>query len=156
MKETLRLHSIVAFNSRMAVRDTTLPTGGGQDGKLPVFVPAGTEVNFSTYVMHRRRDLWGEDADEFVPERWESVRPGWSYVPFNGGPRLCIGQQFALTEAGFVIVRLLQRYDTIEGLDVDAKRDYCHFTIVAAPGTPKKGDEPVKCRLRVADREYRS
>lgn len=150
MKETLRLHSIVAFNSRMAVRDTTLPTGGGHDGTLPVFVPAGTEVNFSTHVMHRRRDLWGEDADEFVPERWESARPGWGYVPFNGGPRLCIGQQFALTEAGFVIVRLLQRYEIIEGLDVDPTRDHCHFTIVAAPGTPNKSDEPVKCRLRVA------
>ncbi|POS68716.1 cytochrome P450 [Diaporthe helianthi] len=136
MKETLRLHTIVPFNSRMAAGDTILPTGGGQDGTLPVFVPAGTEVNFSTHVMHRRSDLWGEDADEFVPERWES--------------------QFALTEAGFVIVRLLQRYNTIEGLDVDAERDYCHFTLVAAPGTPKKGDEPVKCRLKVADREYRS
>lgn len=79
MSETLRLHSIVAFNSRMAVRDTTIPTGGGPDGTLPVFVPAGTEVNFSTHVMHRRKDLWGEDADVFRPERWETSRPGWSY-----------------------------------------------------------------------------
>lgn len=151
MNETLRLHSIVAFNSRMAVGNTTLPTGGGPDGTMPVFVPAGTEVNFSTHVMHRRKDLWGEDADDFVPERWESMRPGWSYAPFNGGPRICIGQQFALTEAGYIIVRLLQRYDAVEGLDIDPARDYHYFTIVAAPGTPNKGDEPVKCRLRVAN-----
>lgn len=150
MNETLRLHSIVAFNSRMAVRDTTLPTGGGPDGTMAVFVPAGTEVNFSTHVMHRRKDLWGEDADQFVPERWESIRPGWSYAPFNGGPRICIGQQFALTEAGYVIVRMLQRYEAIEGVDIDPSRDYCHFTIVAAPGTPNNGDEAVKCRLKVA------
>lgn len=150
MSETLRLHSIVAFNSRMAVRDTTLPTGGGPDGSRPVFVPAGTEVNFSTHVMHKRTDLWGDDAEAFVPERWEAVRPGWSYAPFNGGPRICIGQQFALTEAGYVIVRMLQRYEAMEGVDVDPARDYCHFTIVAAPGTPNKGDEPVKCRLKVA------
>lgn len=151
MSETLRLHSIVAFNSRMAVRDTTLPTGGGPDGTRPVFVPAGTEVNFSTHVMHRRKDLWGDDADQFVPERWESgLRPGWSYAPFNGGPRICIGQQFALTEAGYVIVRMLQRYEAVEGLDVDPSRDYCHFTIVAAPGTPNEGDEAVQCRLKVA------
>lgn len=150
MSEALRLHSIVAFNSRMAVRDTTLPTGGGPGGDMPVFVPAGSEVNFSTFVMHRRRDLWGEDAEEFVPERWESARPGWSYAAFNGGPRICIGQQFALTEAGYCIVRILQRYDAIEGLDVDPARDYYHFTIVSAPGTPNKGDEAVKCRLRVA------
>lgn len=150
MNETLRLHSIVAFNSRMALRDTTLPVGGGPDGTMPVFVPAGTEVNFSTHVMHRRKDLWGEDADRFVPERWESIRPGWSYAPFNGGPRICIGQQFALTEAGYVIVRMLQRYETIEGVDVDPARDYVHFTIVAAPGTPNKGQEAVRCRLKVA------
>ncbi|KAI3394540.1 hypothetical protein diail_2589 [Diaporthe ilicicola] len=150
MSETLRLHSIVAFNSRMAVRDTTLPTGGGADGSLPVFVPAGTEVNFSSHVMHRRKDLWGQDADDFVPERWETNRPGWAYAPFNGGPRICIGQQFALTEAGYVIVRLLQRYDAIDGLDVDPRRDYHHFTIVCAPGTPNQKSEAVRCRLRVA------
>ncbi|KAL1863003.1 alanine transaminase alt2 [Diaporthe australafricana] len=150
MNETLRLHSIVAFNSRMAVRDTTLPTGGGEDGSLPVFVPAGTEVNFSSHVMHRRKDIWGQDADDFVPERWETNRSGWAYAPFNGGPRICIGQQFALTEAGYVTVRLLQRYDAIEGLDIDPERDYHHFTIVCAPGTPNKAFEAVRCRLRVA------
>ncbi|KAG4431571.1 alanine transaminase alt2 [Cadophora sp. M221] len=149
LNETLRLHSIVAFNSRMAVRDTTLPTGGGPDGTQPVFVPAGTEVNFSSHVMHRRKDLWGDDADMFVPERWETVRPRWSYVPFNGGPRLCIGQQFALTEAGYVVVRLLQRFDDMEGLDVDRTRDYTHFTVVASPGTPNHAHGSVRCRFRV-------
>lgn len=150
LNETLRLHSIVAFNSRMAVRDTTLPTGGGPDGGSPVFVPAGSEVNFSTHVMHRRKDLWGDDADQFVPERWETTKPGWSYAPFNGGPRICIGQQFALTEAGYTVVRLLQRYDAIEGFDIDPQRDYHHFTVVCAPGTPNKGTDAVRCRLRIA------
>lgn len=78
MNETLRLHSIVPFNSRCAVRDTTLPTGGGPDGTAPVFIPKGTEVNFSTHVLQRRQDLWGPDADEFIPERWEKRRPGWT------------------------------------------------------------------------------
>lgn len=150
LNETLRLHTTIAFNSRMAVRDTTLPTGGGEDGTKPVFVPAGTEVNFSAHVMHRRKDIWGPDADAFVPERWEANRPGWAFVPFNGGPRICIGQQFALTEAGYVIVRLLQRYEAIEGLDVDPTRDYHHYTVTCSPGTPNEGDEAVKCRLKVA------
>jgi len=65
--------------------------------------------------MHRRKDLWGEDADVWRPERWLGRRPGWEYLPFNGGPRICIGQQFALTEAGYVTVRLLQKYDQIDG-----------------------------------------
>ncbi|USP79993.1 cytochrome P450 71A23 [Curvularia clavata] len=152
LKETLRLHSVVPFNSRCAVRDTTLPTGGGPDGNMPIFVPKGTEVNFSTHVLHRRKDLWGEDADEFVPERWEKRRVGttWQYIPFNGGPRICIGQQFALTEAGYVLVRISQRYDAIEGLDIDSRRDWHNFTIVCSPGSPVDRHAAVKCRLRVA------
>jgi len=152
LNETLRLHSVVAFNSRMAVHDTTIPTGGGPDGKQPVFIPAGTEVNFSSHVMHRRKDLWGDDADMFVPERWETARPGWSYVPFNGGPRLCIGQQFALTEAAYVVVRLLQRFDVMTGLDVDTTRDFTHFTVVASPGTPDRAQGALRCRFRVASK----
>lgn len=66
--------------------------------------------------MHRRKDLWGPDADDFRPERWDGRRHGWEYLPFNGGPRICIGQQFALTEAGYVTVRLLQRFESIEGV----------------------------------------
>jgi cytochrome P450 len=152
MNETLRLHSVVPFNSRCARRDTTLPTGGGPDGTMPVFIPKGTEVNFSTHVLHRRRDLWGEDADEFVPERWEKKRSGtsWHYVPFNGGPRICIGQQFALTEAGYVLVRILQRYDAIEGLDIDMERDWHNFTIVCSPGSPVSRGSAVMCRFRLA------
>lgn len=152
LHETLRLHSVVPFNSRCAVRDTTLPTGGGPDGNMPVFVPKGTEVNFSTHVLHRRKDLWGWDADDFIPERWEKRKLGttWQYVPFNGGPRICIGQQFALTEAGYVLVRMAQRYDAIEGLDIDLKRDWHNFTIVCSPGSPVTRNAAVMCRLRVA------
>jgi cytochrome P450 len=152
MSETLRLHSVVPFNSRCARRDTTLPRGGGPDGTMPVFVPKGTEVNFSTHVLHRRKDLWGDDAEEFAPERWEKKRPGttWQYVPFNGGPRICIGQQFALTEAGYVLVRIVQRYDVIEGLDIDMERDWHNFTIVCSPGSPVDKGAAVLCRLRVA------
>jgi cytochrome P450 len=64
--------------------------------------------------MHRRTDIYGPDALEFKPERWETLRPGWAYLPFNGGPRICVGQQFALTEAGYTIVRLMQEFDRIE------------------------------------------
>ncbi|KAK1689682.1 cytochrome P450 [Colletotrichum godetiae] len=154
LSETLRLHSVVPFNSRRALRDTTLPTGGGPLGTDPVFVPAGTEVNFSTHVLHRRKDLWGDDADEFVPERWETKRgsagAAWHFVPFNGGPRICIGQQLALTEAGYVVARMLQRYEAVEGLDVDGTRDWHNFTVVCGPGSPVDRNEAVLCRLKVA------
>ncbi|OJK00234.1 hypothetical protein ASPACDRAFT_28378 [Aspergillus aculeatus ATCC 16872] len=115
--EALRLHPVVPFNARYANKDTTLPCGGGKDGKSPVFVPKGTTCDYGVYVMHRRKDLWGADADAFRPERWEGRKVGWEYLPFNGGPRICIGQQFALTEASYVTVRLLQRFDRVEILD---------------------------------------
>jgi cytochrome P450 len=81
-----------------------------------VYVKKGMQVDYSVYVMQRRKDLWGEDADEFRPDRWDGRKSGWEYLPFNGGPRICIGQQFALTEAGYVIVRLAQRFERIEGV----------------------------------------
>ncbi|KAJ5172505.1 hypothetical protein N7492_005098 [Penicillium capsulatum] len=118
MNESLRVYPVVPFNRRVATRDTTLPRGGGEDGESPVYVRKGQSVMYSVHVMHRRKDIWGPDADEFKPERWVNRKPGWEYVPFNGGPRICIGQQFALTEAGYVLVRLLQRFDQIE--DVNA------------------------------------
>lgn len=114
LSETLRLWTIVPGNSRRANKLTTLPKGGGPDGESPVLIPAHAEVNYSIHVMHRRKDLWGADADAFKPERFVGRRPGWEFLPFNGGPRICIGQQFALTEASYVVVRLLQRFDAFE------------------------------------------
>lgn len=82
--ETLRLYPVVPINSRYAYRDTTLPVGGGPDGKSPVFINKGAMVEYSVYILHHRKDIWGPDADEFVPERWENRKVGWEYVPFNG------------------------------------------------------------------------
>lgn len=67
--------------------------------------------------MHRRKDLWGEDALVFRPERWEERVPAWQFLPFLGGPRICLGQQFALTEAGYLLVRMLQHFDRLEPVD---------------------------------------
>ncbi|KAK3939387.1 cytochrome P450 [Diplogelasinospora grovesii] len=117
--ESLRLYPVVPFNSRYANKDTTLPRGGGKDGNSPVFIPKGSTCDYSVFVMQRRKDIWGPDADEFKPERWEGRKVGWEYLPFNGGPRVCIGQQFALTEASYVTVRLLQRFDKMESLARD-------------------------------------
>ena len=114
LNETLRLWTVVPGNSRRANKNTTLPKGGGPDGESPVVIPAHSEVNYSVHVMHRRKDLWGPDAEEFKPERFQGRRPGWEFLPFNGGPRICIGQQFAMTEASYVVVRLLQRFDALQ------------------------------------------
>ncbi|KAM9900593.1 hypothetical protein OXX79_005046 [Metschnikowia pulcherrima] len=114
LNEALRLYPSVPVNFRDATKDTTLPVGGGKDEKSPLFVPKGTTVAYTVYYTHRLKEVYGEDAEEFKPERWVSQpKLGWAYVPFNGGPRICLGQQFALTEASYTIVRLLQLFPNL-------------------------------------------
>ena len=130
----LRLYPSVPGNARFANKNTTIPVGGGPDGKSPVFIPKGGTVVYSTYSMHQRKDLYGEDADEYKPERWESLRVGWGYLPFNGGPRICVGQQFALTEAGYTIVRMVQEFEKIENRDPTPWFESVHLTLSSGNG----------------------
>lgn len=110
-------------NTRTALKTTILPTGGGLDGLSPVLIRKGQNVAYCIYAMHRRKDLFGEDADKFRPERWEhanmplnkdATNAAWGNLPFNGGPRVCLGQEFGLTEASYATVRILQSFPNIE------------------------------------------
>ncbi|KAL8707081.1 MAG: hypothetical protein Q9220_007821 [cf. Caloplaca sp. 1 TL-2023] len=99
----LRLYPSVPVNMRTAIRDTILPTGGGPDRKSRIFVNKGENVAYSVYSMHRRPDLYGMDAELFRPERWDleedlpmhhnPINAKWGYLPFNGGPRVCLGSE---------------------------------------------------------------
>ena len=153
MNECLRLHPVVPANARIALVDTTLPRGGGEDGKGKVFVPKGTLLDYCVWAMQRRVDLYGTSAMEFIPERWldedgkgqsdegpdagesegeegekdlksqaarKGIRPGWTYLPFNGGPRVCLGQNFALTEVSYVIVEVVRECER-RGLVLEAR-----------------------------------
>jgi cytochrome P450 len=84
-----------------------------------MLVPAGTTMGYAPYSLHRRNDIWGADAEEYRPERWETARPTWEYLPFNGGPRICLGQQYALTEASYVVVRMVQGFRGLVSRDVN-------------------------------------
>lgn len=108
LSETLRLYPAVPYNLRAALRDTSLPAC--RPGQPDIAVLRGDVVIYSTMAMQRRRDLYPEEAGGepfpdpavFCPERWERWTPkAWNYVPFNGGPRICVGQNFALTEMAF-------------------------------------------------------
>ncbi|KAI0866205.1 cytochrome P450 [Xylaria cubensis] len=117
LKEVLRLYPSVPVNSRAAIKPTILPLGGGPDGKDPVFVAKGQAVGYCVYALHRRKDIYGEDAHTFRPERWEGDElrniHNYAYLPFNGGPRICLGQEFALLEASYTVVRLVQAFPQI-------------------------------------------
>jgi cytochrome P450 len=99
--ETIRVYPVNPINSRTAIRDTILPVGGGADGRSPVAVRKGEVVTYSSYILHRRKDLWGEDAEEWRPERWVGRKLGWEFLGFNGGPRVCIGRMFKVSFSRF-------------------------------------------------------
>ncbi|KAJ8114336.1 hypothetical protein OPT61_g3762 [Boeremia exigua] len=143
LNETLRLYPPLPWNSRRSTRDTSLPRGGGDDGCSPVFVPKGTEVVYIVWLMQRQPEIWGEDSELFRPERWENHRHGgFEYLPFNGGPRICLGQQNALTKTGYTVVRLLQRFDKIEAASSEPVK-----WSVSLTGRPKDG---ARVRLHTA------
>ncbi len=117
IKESLRLYPPVPLNNREAVKTTILPTGGGPDGTSPILVRKGELVVFSQYVNSRRKNIFGPDAEEFRPERWETgelENVGWAHFPFIGGPRQCLGEDFALMEISYTVVRLLQTFGVVE------------------------------------------
>ncbi|KAL8767627.1 MAG: hypothetical protein Q9194_005930 [Teloschistes cf. exilis] len=124
MNETFRLNPPIGQMSRAALRDSVLPTGGGDDGAAPVFVKKGTVLTTSFYALHRSREQWGEDAEDWRPERWlkedgDGLRKvaHWTFLPFGGGPRVCIGMQLALTEVGYAVGRMVEQFRAVECRD---------------------------------------
>ncbi|KAL8672998.1 MAG: hypothetical protein Q9168_002559 [Polycauliona sp. 1 TL-2023] len=116
INETSRLYPQLPVNVRIAAKDTVLPKGGGPDGQSPVMIPKGKGVGWSTYHMHRQKELYGLDAESYRPERFETGeldQIGWGFMPFHGGPRICLGKDFALMETSCVVVRVLQSFPNL-------------------------------------------
>lgn len=105
IKEALRLYPPIHLGSRIAAADI----------EFQEFVfPAGTRILYSIYLTHRHKAYWQEperfDPERFTPEQARE-RPPYSYLPFGGGPRNCIGAAFAQVENKIVLARILQKYD---------------------------------------------
>ncbi|KAF7940836.1 uncharacterized protein EAE97_007022 [Botrytis byssoidea] len=81
----LRILATSGRSIRSCGEDCILPTGGGSDGKDPVLVVRGTDVNYIFRSMHLDKDVWGADADEPRPERWEKLGTAQTraYIPFS-------------------------------------------------------------------------
>lgn len=101
--ESLRLYPPIHLGSRIAAIDLNF------DG---YHIPAGMRVLYSIYLTQRHPDYWPE-PDQFRPERFapgEKHAP-YTFLPFGGGPRNCIGAAFAGVETKIVLARILQRFD---------------------------------------------
>ncbi len=125
IKETMRLYPPIHIGNRFVIEDTTI---SGYD------LQAGTRVMASIYLSHRDERYWDE-PEEFRPARFgpESERvPPFTYIPFGGGPRVCIGATFAQIEAKVVLARILQEFTlTSDGRQV---RPYMGATLEPHPG----------------------
>jgi cytochrome P450 len=125
INETLRLYPPIHLGSRTAAVDLTF------EGYS---IPAGTRVMYSVYLTQRMPQYW-PDAAQFKPERWEASQAQpqpYTYLPFGGGPRNCIGALYAQVEAKIVLASLLQRRE----LRLLPRRVYAHMgaTLEPRPG----------------------
>ncbi len=101
--ETMRLYPPAWITNRMTV---------AEDEVCGYRIPKGATVSICPYVTHRLPEFW-ENPEGFDPERFTldkvKARPMFAYFPFGGGPRMCIGKNFALTEAPLVLATIVQR-----------------------------------------------
>ena len=106
-EEALRLYPPAWMISRKALAEDKIDCGETH------IIPANALVIISPYIIHRHPTYW-ESPDIFNPERFTldkiSGRPHFSFIPFGGGPRLCIGDNFARFEAQLIIASIAQRF----------------------------------------------
>ncbi|OCH86929.1 cytochrome P450 [Obba rivulosa] len=122
INETLRLFPPVPLNTRESRSEPCVFPKSDRtyaESEQPLYVPANTLIMTVSFLQHRNPALWGPDADVFDPDRWLDARLSrftanpLMYTPFSAGPRICIGQNYALNEASCFLARLLQQFDSI-------------------------------------------
>lgn len=138
LDETLRLYPPIHVANRLARREVAI--GGYR-------IPAGTRVMLSIYLTHRDPKVW-RDPGSFRPERFmtesKEERTPFSYLPFGGGPRNCIGAAFGKAESSLVLARLIQGFDL--ALVESQVHPHMGATLEPRPGV----------RMRVGPRRRRS
>ncbi|CAA88604.1 Putative cytochrome P450 CYP13A5 [Caenorhabditis elegans] len=106
VKEALRMYPLASIvHNRKCMKETNV---------LGVQIEKGTNVQVDTWTLHYDPKVWGEDANEFRPERWESgdelFYAKGGYLPFGMGPRICIGMRLAMMEKKMLLTHILKKY----------------------------------------------
>lgn len=140
LNESLRLWPTAPQFGLFAKEDTMI------GGKYPIKKGEGVSVVLPQ--LHRDKEVWGEDAEKFRPERFEdpSKIPHHAYKPFGNGMRACIGMQFALHEATLVLGMILQQFELIDHMSYQLK--------VKQTLTLKPDDLKIRVQLRDQKMNY--
>ncbi|KAI7187972.1 Benzoate, partial [Hortaea werneckii] len=107
IQETLRIHSTSSQGLPRVV-----PPGPGVDLAGHHF-PQGVVLSVPAYTMHHSKEIWGPDADEYRPERWEKLTDmqKQAFIPFSYGPRACVGRNVAEMELALIVATVFRRYE---------------------------------------------
>ena len=93
------------------------------------------KLAYSVLGLQRSQSVVGEDADEWNPSRWETWTPESNqYIPFNIGPRICLGRNFGQLQIEYTLARILQEFETIE---------WCGY------GDGRDNDEPMRIKIEL-------
>jgi len=114
IKESLRLIPPVVWSTRIVDRPVLLG---------PYHLAKGSKVIYSQYMTHHLPELY-PNPERFDPDRWLSTEPSpYAYLPFGGGPRMCIGYAFSMTMLRITLTMILQRYrlSLVPGARIDRK-----------------------------------
>ena len=109
IEESMRLYPPAYFIDRVNIEEDTF------DG---LTLPKGSNLLFSVYEIHRHPDFW-KDPEAFIPERFldENTKFSKNYYPFGAGPRMCIGNNFAMYEMSLAIIALVEQFEIKEKKD---------------------------------------
>ena len=116
--EALRLYAPIAFQAKVPIKPDILPSGHHVNPNMQIII--------DVYAMGRMKSIWGDDCNEFKPERWITEQGKIKYEAshkffvFNAGPRTCVGREMAFTQMKLVAATIIQNYEIapVEGHNV--------------------------------------
>ncbi|KAF9070864.1 cytochrome P450 [Rhodocollybia butyracea] len=165
LKESMRFHPALYQNYRMAARDDVLPlskpvvmTNGKEISEIPI--GKGTKLVLSIAAYNRNKEVFGDDADVYNPDRWfRSSKKGptlgvyGNLLTFAGGVRTCIGWRFALYEVQALLVEIINNFELGPTKDLARlRREACLVMLPTLEGEEIKG-ENLPLRVSIAARD---
>lgn len=116
INETMRIHSTSSLGLPRLVPAWSPENPNPKPVEILGYsFPPGTALSVPSYTIHHSKEIWGDDADEFVPERWEesrlTQRQKDAFIPFSYGPRACVGRNVAEMELKCIIGTVFRNFE---------------------------------------------